>query len=187
MILSFEQAKQESLKHKVIIVPTDTVYGLACLYDDITAVERIYAIKRRERNKPMAILVPSFKAAAPLVRHPDKLRPYANEYWPGAVTFVTEKSDRVSDDVTSGKKTVGIRMPAQPGLLAFLQEKGPLVATSLNYSDEPPIHAFDVAKKFEDKVDFMIDGGWLSPLASTVYDIDTHKTYRFGTIAVRQM
>ncbi len=187
MILTFEQAKRVTLKHKVIIVPTDTVYGLACLYDDVEAVERIYAVKRRERDKPMAILVPSFKDASPLVKHPEKLRPYANEYWPGAVTFVTEKSDRVPDEVTSGRKTVGIRMPAQPGLLAFMQEKGPLVATSLNYSDEPPIHGFDEAKKFADKVDFMIDGGRLSPLASTVYDIDTHKTYRFGTTAVRRM
>lgn len=187
MTKTFEEALRTSFEHKVVIIPTDTVYGLACLYDDIRAVERIYAIKRRERDKPMAILVPSFRAAAPLVKNPDRLRPYADEYWPGAVTFITEKSERVPDEVTSGKPTVGLRMPAHPDLLSLLKHTGPLVATSLNYSDEPPIHAFADAKEFSGQVDFMIDGGHLSPLASTVYDIDTHQTYRFGTVAVRRM
>ncbi|MFW6298302.1 MAG: L-threonylcarbamoyladenylate synthase [Bacillota bacterium] len=185
MELTKESLFEKDLEGKVIIFKTDTVYGIGALLNDEAAIERIYEIKKRDKTNPLAVLVDNEETARRLVKNPDKVMPYVKAYWPGALTLVTKKSDAVSDSVTRGKDTVGIRMPSDPDALAILSHFGPMAVTSLNLSSEPPVLKYLDALEFENSVDFIVKGDDLDSLASTVYDVDRNVVLRQGSITVK--
>lgn len=184
MILTVDELKKQSLKSKTIAFPTDTVYGLGCLLGDEESVRRIFEIKGRDFSKPLAILAPSFESIQPLVKDLKGLKELSDKYWPGALTVVTQKTDLVSDLTTAGHDTVGIRIPNHPVALEILNHFGVMVVTSLNKSNEPAILKFEDVLNFQDRVDFIIDGGNLSNLASTVYDLNKGTVLRQGEVKV---
>ncbi|QSH40653.1 L-threonylcarbamoyladenylate synthase [Lentisphaerota bacterium ZTH] len=113
----------------VLLVPTETVYGLVCRWDDHKAVDRIYELKGREQNKPLALFVDSTdtlkKHGIELNENAEKI---AEKFCPGPVTVV----------VPQGDKTVGFRIPDHPFMLELLKQTGyPLASTSANRSGDP--------------------------------------------------
>ncbi|MDD5597584.1 MAG: L-threonylcarbamoyladenylate synthase [Victivallaceae bacterium] len=148
----------------VLLTPTETVYGLICRYDDEKAVQRIYDLKGREKNKPLALFADSVgtleKFGVPLTRNAEKL---AAKFCPGALTIVVPIPD---DD------TVGFRIPDHPFMLGLLKRlKYPLASTSANRSGEPNALNMNAAlEMLAGEVDIAVDGGAIPParLASTV-------------------
>lgn len=184
MIVSLKELLKQDLTSKVIIFPTDTVYGIGCLLNDEEAIHRIYQIKDRDYSKPFALLASSLEQIKPLVQDISLLEPYASKYWPGALTLVTNKSTFVKDIITSSFPTVGIRIPNHPVALQILDHFGPMVVTSLNLSSQPAILKYEDTLPFHSLVDFVIDGGDLQSKASTVFDTINHKVLRQGDIVI---
>ncbi len=184
MIVSVDKLLNEKIAGKVIVFPTDTVYGIGCLLSDEKSVEKIYAIKKRDADKPLAVLCGNLEDAKRLSKHYPAFERYAKAYWPGALTLVVKKTSLVPDFVTKGLDTVGLRIPNDPIARQILNHFGPMAVTSLNYSNEPAILKFDAVKKFINQVDFVVDGGNLKEMSSTVYDVENAKTLRQGSIVI---
>ncbi|MFH0993453.1 MAG: L-threonylcarbamoyladenylate synthase [bacterium] len=186
MIITLEQLLKLDLGGKVIVFATDTVYGIGCLLNDEVAVQRIYAIKQREAVKPMAVLCADIAQAVPLVADFRPAEKIAAAHWPGALTIVLPKSERVPAFVTAGLTSVGIRIPDFPLALAILRHFGPMAVTSLNLSHEPAILAWADAMNYADVADYLVPGPDLRGVASTVYDPLMKKTLRQGAVVIAE-
>ena len=135
------QALQKGL---VVVIPTDTVYGIAALARNQAAVERIYAIKQRPKSpdKPLAVLMPNdMQLIESWVVIPDEHRSFIQQHWPGDYTFVLPmKPERVGTLALQGA-TLGIRVPNHAELLQVLATVGePVTATSVNRSGGESLH-----------------------------------------------
>ena len=146
----------------VVIIPTDTVYGLAVDGRDPAAVEKVYRIKRRPPGKPLVRLVADRRAVLPLLSSPGEVR-LLEKFWPGALTVILE---------TPEGESRGYRMPAHGLVREMIRAAGvELAATSANRSGEPVITSPAEAEAFAGEVDLIIDDGTLSGAASTVLDL----------------
>jgi L-threonylcarbamoyladenylate synthase len=146
----------------LVAIPTETVYGLAAHALDPRAVEKIFEAKGRPSNNPLIVHVPDVAAGRALVSAwPESAERLARAFWPGPLTLVLPKDDRVPDIVTAGGPTVAIRVPAHPVARAILVAAGvPLAAPSANRSNAvSPTTAEHVAASLGDRVDLVIDGG----------------------------
>jgi L-threonylcarbamoyladenylate synthase len=145
----------------VAIFPTETVYGIGASAFSIHGIRRIYKLKGRRWNKPLALLVTSLEAAAPLVEEiPREAHQLAKAFWPGPMTLVLRASP-LGRLVTGGLETIGVRVPDHPVALGLLRALGvPMATTSVNRSGEDPATSGTVAAKlFGSKVEWMVDGG----------------------------
>jgi L-threonylcarbamoyladenylate synthase len=145
----------------VAIFPTETVYGIGTSAFSIGGIRRIYQLKGRKWNKPLALLVKSLEAAAPLVESiPPEAHRLAKKYCPGPLTLVFSASP-LGKIVTGGIPTIGVRIPDHPVALALLRKMDvPLATTSVNRAgEEPETTGTGAAKLFGSKVDCVIDGG----------------------------
>jgi L-threonylcarbamoyladenylate synthase len=184
MIIDVKKLLEIELKDEVIIFETDTVYGIGCLISSEIGIKRIYDIKKREGKKPLAILCANIEQVKELVLDFDKHSYLAEKHWPGALTMIFNKNDIVSDSITSGFNTVGVRIPDDIIALAILEKYGPMAVTSLNISSEPALLKFKDTLAFEDKVNYVVKGRDLSSISSTVYDCINDKVLRQGTIQI---
>lgn len=159
----------------LVAFPTETVYGLGADAENPAAMRALFAAKGRPADHPVimhlaeASLMDRYAAEVP----PDA-RKLAAAFWPGPMTLVVRRSERVSDLVTAGLNTVGIRIPAHPIAHALLQEfGGPIAAPSANrFGRVSCTRAEHVADELGDRVDLILDGGE-SPvgLESTIIDV----------------
>ncbi|MBN2504462.1 MAG: threonylcarbamoyl-AMP synthase [Bacilli bacterium] len=186
MIITVDQIQDIDLRGKIIIFPTDTVYGVGCLYDDLVAIDRIYRLKDRDYSKPMAILAADIPSTLPLLEVTEDFMDLARKYWPGALTLIAKRSDLVSSLASAGADTVGVRVPNHELSLALLRHFGPMVVTSVNLSGEPSILKFSDILKYEKRVDYIIDGGDLEGVASTVYDVQNQEVLRQGSLIIEK-
>lgn len=152
----------------VLLLPTETVYGLCCDASDQAARERIYSLKERDRGKPMQLLVDCIERLDGYgLEFCDSLQRLCRAFCPGPLTIVV--------DTVGGSGKIGFRIPSHPFMLALLREwSRPLAATSANLSGEPPCLSVDVAlAKFAETPDIVVDAGVLEPesLASTVVEL----------------
>ncbi len=135
-------------KGEVLGFETDTVWGLGCLPDDEAAVNKIYEIKGRDRTKPLILMGNNLESLLGYTSYvPDYAKTLMDKHFPGALTLIFKKNNLVNDFVTSGKDTVGIRLPAHQEFAA-LCDKIPgnvLATTSLNYSNKPPVSNYEEA------------------------------------------
>ena len=126
----------------LIILPTDTVYGLVCRYDSKPAVEKIYKLKKRYRKKPLILLGYNWKALKKFVKiskHDVKAIHELPQQWPGPLTIVLPASKKVPKFLNKGFKTIGIRVPNNKFLLNLLKHSPGqvLASTSANISGKP--------------------------------------------------
>jgi L-threonylcarbamoyladenylate synthase len=177
----------EALKQPgcVLLLPTETVYGLVCRWDDEKAVERIYELKGREKAKPLALFADSTNTLRKFdIELNDKAEKVASRLCPGALTVVVPAA--------SGQ-TVGFRIPDHPFVLELLGELGyPLASTSANRSGEPnALDAKSAVKMLDGEVDVVIDGGDIpaNRQASTVVIIsrEGYKILRHGPVSESQL
>lgn len=145
----------------LVVLPTDTLYGLGCDAFDQRAVGSLFRAKARGRDMPLIVLVDSRKTFDGLVRRmPRPARVLADAFWPGALTIIVEHAPSLSWDLGETNGTVAVRMPLHPVALAVLREIGPMAVTSANTSGQPP--AVTVAQAQEQlgrAVRVYLDGG----------------------------
>lgn len=147
---------------RVVAFPTETVYGLGANALDPAAINRIYTIKERPKTSPLIVHVSSVNMAKGLVAHwPDSADILAKAFWPGPLTLVLPKGDKIPMELTAGLDTVGLRIPAHPVALALIEESGlPIAAPSANrFTQLSPTTARHVANGLGQVVDMILDGG----------------------------
>ena len=157
----------------IIAFPTDTVYGLGCNAFDVTAVDRIYQVKRRPRHLSLPLLLNNISQLSILVEPISAFALFlADRFWPGGLTLVLSKSASLPKHLSS-QSTVAVRIPDHTIPLALIQSLGkPMIGTSANISSQPNTLTVDeVKQQLGDKVDLIVDGGRCSGGESTVVDI----------------
>lgn len=162
----------------VVIIPTDTVYGLAASAFDRAAQKKIYRLKGRAYRKPLIIMPPDIRSAESLCVISEEARRLMTKFWPGPLTLIVPTTP-LGQMVMGGRKDAGLRIPDHPLVLRLLAAcHVPLVTTSANPSSLPSAASASAAKNyFFGKVDLIIDGGPCGGQApSTVLDL-THFPY----------
>ena len=161
---------------QVVVIPTDTVYGLAADPTSPTAMARLFELKQRPDGVPVAVLVGSTEQARGLVKATDGFETLATAHWPGALTMVANGLPEALDSVHLGDvATIGVRLPDHDLIRACADAFGPIAATSANRHGEPTIvDPVELKTAFGSDVNLIIDGGVLDGTASTVADITTH-------------
>ena len=159
----------------VIALPTDTLYGISANALDADAASKVFTVKGREEFSPLPIFVSDASDIFHYGRDvPDIAVRLAELFWPGKLTIVVGKSDRIPSVVSGGYDTVGLRIPDHPIPREIVRELGaPITATSANVSGKPPLTAAsDVVVELGGRLQLVFDGGVLSPsLPSTVIDV----------------
>ena len=123
----------------LLVLPTDTVYGIGCLAADADAVSRLLAAKGRGRHMPPPVLVAGPEQLDGLVAHvPDTARALIGSCWPGALTLVLDAAPELGWDLGERGTTLAVRMPDHPIALELLRAVGPMAVTSANRTGEPP-------------------------------------------------
>ena len=156
----------------VIAIPTDTVYGIACLVNKRDGIQRLYAIKERELIKAIPVLIGTLEQTSSITASfPSAEYALSQHFWPGALTLVMNKNPDLPFELTS-YPTVGVRMPDHDWLRSLLLSCGPLAATSANISGQPSLPtAQEVLNELNDRVALLIDGGTCAGgIPSTVID-----------------
>ncbi len=173
--------------------PTDTVYGVGCLAYDGEAVERLYEVKQRDRNKPIPILVSGPEQLALVTREITPLaRRLIEQFWPGALTLVLLPHPDLPKAVQASDGTIAVRMPGHVMTLALLREVGsPLATTSANRSGRhSPLDAQQTLINLNGRIELILDGGPCpGGIDSTVVDAtgDTIRVLRETAIPARQI
>ena len=147
---------------RLVAFPTETVYGLGANALDPAAVDRIFEAKGRPAVSPLIVHVASIHMARLIVAEwPVRAELLAHRFWPGPLTLVLRKHANISERVTAGLKTVGIRVPAHPVALAMLRAAGvPVAAPSANlFGAVSPTRAEHVRASLGNRVDMILDGG----------------------------
>ncbi|MCK5834362.1 MAG: threonylcarbamoyl-AMP synthase [Lentisphaeria bacterium] len=179
-----DQISQTLRNGGVVLVPTETVYGLMTLSSNSAGVNKISKIKQRDDKKHYQILINSVEMAdqlgAKFSRDATKL---ADQFWPGGLTLIV---------ATDQSKTLGLRYPSHKLIEAIIDQiKEPLVATSANICGQDPItNVKDIKHYFgQHTPDLVIDAGEISGKASTVIDCSQENTQilREGAITVAQI
>lgn len=145
----------------LVVIPTETVYGLAADASDPIAIRRIFDAKGRPSDNPLIVHISSLDQLEPLVSEiPDEAIWLAQRFWPGPLTLVLPKSELVSDELSGGLDTVAVRFPSNSTALAVIEAAGrPLAAPSANTSGRPSPTSFShVLEDMNGKVDAIISG-----------------------------
>ena len=159
---------------RLVVMPTDTVYGLAADAFDSDAVAALLAAKGRGRDMPVGVLVGSWHTIDGLVYYvPDAARELIRAFWPGALSLVVQQAPSLQWDLGDARGTVMLRMPLQPVALELLRETGPLAVSSANVSGQPPATTAPLAQvQLGALVDVYLDGGpSQEQAASTIVDL----------------
>ncbi|WZL73595.1 L-threonylcarbamoyladenylate synthase [Clostridiaceae bacterium 35-E11] len=169
------QAAEVLRQGGTVAFPTETVYGLGANALDEEAVKKIFQAKGRPSDNPLIVHIANIEDLNDLVREiPPKAQILMEKVWPGPLTMVLKKSDKIPEVITAGLDTVAIRMPSHPIAKALIEmAKVPVAAPSANLSGKPsPTQSDHVIKDLKGKVDMIVCGGSCEVgLESTVVDV----------------
>lgn len=162
-------------KGGLVAFPTETVYGLGGDALNKESSKKIYAAKGRPSDNPLIVHICSIEDLEAIVKNvPIEARQLADKFWPGPLTMIFEKSDKVPFETTGGLSTVAVRMPKDEIALEFIRQSGGYVAApSANISGKPsPTLAKYVMEDMDGRIDAVIDGGEaIIGLESTILDL----------------
>ena len=186
---SHNQISKEKLRGKVIAYPTETDFGIGAMIDDLEAINKIYKLKKRSSDKPLAILASKVEDILPYIEMPSEaIFNIMKKYWPGALTIIFKKKHSISSQVVSKIDTIAFRIPNNAITLNILEKTGPLATTSVNISGDNPINTYqEIDKLFGDKIDYLlVKNVNSSNISSTIIDVsDNHlKIVRQGEIKI---
>lgn len=187
---SASEAAQLLSKGKLVVIPTETVYGLAANALNVDAVVSVFEVKGRPRFDPLIVHVPSWESAARYVKDvPAIAERLARTFWPGPLTILLPKQDIIPDLVTSGSQRVGLRCPDHPLTREVLNAIDfPLAAPSANaFGYLSPTTAAHVKKQLGHKIPYILDGGPCKVgIESTIigWELDQPVIYRLGGVGV---
>ncbi|SDL98143.1 L-threonylcarbamoyladenylate synthase [Halogranum gelatinilyticum] len=169
---------------EAVVYPTETVYGLGADALDAEAVEGVFELKGRSRDKPLSFGVADVDTALEYTRPTEREEAFMREFLPGPVTVVVERRETVPDVLVSGKERVGVRIPDHETALELLRETGPLTATSANVSGSPSVlRVADLDDRIRDGAGAVVDGGETPGTESTVVDPGSGTVHRRGANA----
>ena len=173
---------------RLVVLPTDTVYGIGCDAFSGPAVRNLLSAKQRGPDMPVPVLVGSWTTIDGLVQGvPKAARDLIEAFWPGGLSLVLRHAPSLNWDLGSTKGTVMLRMPLHPVALELLREVGPMGVSSANVSGQPPASsAAQAQEQLGEKVAVYLDGGPSGePVASTVLDLtgDDPRVLREGAVS----
>jgi len=158
----------------LVVLPTDTVYGLGADAFSANAVRTLLRAKRRERDMPVPVLVGSWHTIDGLVQTVSPTaRLLVEAFWPGGLTLVVEHAPSLAWDLGDANGTVALRMPLHPVALEVLNATGPMAVSSANVSGEPPATTAEAAREqLGWLVEVYLESGESGePIASTIVDL----------------
>jgi tRNA threonylcarbamoyl adenosine modification protein (Sua5/YciO/YrdC/YwlC family) len=172
LLTGMRLARQAIGTGELVVIPTDTVYGVAADAFSPAAVQRLLDAKGRDRTAPPPVLVPgipTLDALAEVV--PDEARALVTEFWPGGLTIVLRARRTLDWDLGETRGTVALRMPRHPIALELLAETGPLAVSSANTTGEPAATTAAAAEAMlGDAVAVYLEAGPGGETGSTIVD-----------------
>jgi L-threonylcarbamoyladenylate synthase len=173
---------------RLVVFPTDTVYGLGCDAFDPVAVNALFDAKGRGRNMPLSVLVGSWSTVDGLVLSvPRRARDLVQAFWPGGLSIVLPHAPSLAWDLGDTRGTVMIRMPLHPVILELLREVGPMAQSSANRSGFSPATTVEEARnQLAESVAVYLDGGPSGePVPSSIVDLtsDQPRMLREGAVS----
>ena len=182
-----EKIKQELKNGGAVVLPTETVYGLFAKALDKKAVDHVYQLKRRPRDKALNLNVAQLDDILNFSKNqPPYLQKLVDSFLPGPLTIILEANDKVPYWVNSDLTTVGFRMPNHPVTLELIREFGPLIGPSANISGcESGVNFKRILENFDREVLGIEDDTFLTGQDSTILDLssDKVKILRQGSIS----
>jgi tRNA threonylcarbamoyl adenosine modification protein (Sua5/YciO/YrdC/YwlC family) len=189
---AIEAAAQAVQRGGLVVLPTDTVYGLGADAFDHKAVQALLDAKGRGREMPPPVLISAATTLDALAaRVPSYVAALTEAFWPGPLTLVCEQQPSLTWDLGETRGTVAVRMPDHEVALALLERTGPLAVSSANLSGLPAATEAAVAEgMLGGSVEVVLDGG-PSPKgeASTILDVrgDRPRLLRLGALSVAEL
>jgi L-threonylcarbamoyladenylate synthase len=159
---------------ELVVLPTDTVYGLGADAFDSTAVADLLRVKGRGRDMPVPVLVGSWTTIDGLVSIVDsRTRDLIEAFWPGGLTLVVNHAPSLTWDLGESGGTVAVRMPLHPVAIELLEETGPLAVSSANRHGQPAAQTAAEARAQlgDDVAVYLEDGQVQGGVASTIVDV----------------
>lgn len=159
---------------RILIFPTDTVYGIGVSINDKEGQEQIYQIKDRPSNKRLSVLCANLEDIEKIAVLTDDAAKIINEFMPGALTIVLKSKEEIISDYIYD--TIAVRIPNHPVALRVLAENGPMATTSVNISGQEPMNDYvEIYKKFSEKVFYIYPNAeTISNISSTIIDLTTN-------------
>lgn len=175
----------------MVAFPTDTVYGLACIYENENALQALKKSKVRPETKPIPTMVSSIRQMEEIAVVNQDVKKLVDEFMPGPLTLILKKRKHLPDYVTNGLDTIGIRMPDDDFILHLIDlvEK-PLLVTSANISgEEPGETGEEVLEQLNGRIDAIVMGKAKGTTSSTIVDMtsDTYNILREGPITEKMI
>jgi L-threonylcarbamoyladenylate synthase len=184
---ALDTAAEAANRGDLVVLPTDTVYGLAARPDLPEGTTKVFEAKRRPRGLSLPILAPDLEAAAALAAFDGRASALAGAFWPGGLTLVLPRTDLSRPwDLGEEGETVGVRVPGHPVARRLLASTGPLAVTSANRSGEPSAATCgDAERALGDDVAVYLCAGSLPGTASTIVDLtsDRPRILRTGAVS----
>ncbi len=177
---------------QLVVLPTDTVYGIGADAFDTTAVTDLLAAKGRGRDMPVPVLVGSWNTIEGLSAGvSQRTWDLIEAFWPGGLTLVVDEAPSLAWDLGDARGTVAVRMPLHPVAIELLETTGPMAVSSANRSGQPPaLTAADAQDQLGDDVAIYLDGGPAKTgVASTIVDVtgEIPRILRAGAIDVEAL
>ncbi len=188
-----KKAKEALINGQLVAIPTETVYGLAGNAFSQIAVEKIFQLKKRPHHNPLIVHIKSAEYLSEIAREiPPMAQKLAHHFWPGPLTLVLKKHEKIQNLVTSGNDTVAVRIPNHQLTLELLQQLDfPLAAPSANpFGSISPTTAEHVYHYFKDELEVILDGGACEMgIESTIIGFENNQAilYRHGSLAIEEI
>lgn len=176
----------------LVVLPTDTVYGLGTDAFNLKGPEKLLAAKGRDRDMPIPVLVGHVKALDGLAQRVDPItKALAEAFWPGALTIVVKSQPTLRWDLGNTNQTVALRMPLNPIAIELLNTVGPMAVSSANKTGQPAATNVEEAiEQLGEVVTIYLDGGQTpGNVASTIVDVSSGeiKLLRLGAISIEEI
>ncbi len=177
---------------QLVVLPTDTVYGIGADAFDSVAIAELVAAKGRGRDLPVPVLVGSWSTIEGLASNvTTRTWDLIEAFWPGGLTLVIEHAPSLSWDLGDARGTVAVRMPLHPVAIELLESTGPMGVSSANRTGQPPaLTAQDAQLHLGDDVAVYLDGGVArTGIASTIVDVtgQVPKVLRAGAVSIDEL
>ncbi len=161
----------------LVIVPTDTVYGISCDATNKDAIEKVFIAKQREQ-KPLIVMVSNLEMLKRYVKDINDLeQKLIDKYWPNTLTILFKKNDNLLEEITCGSEYVGIRMPDNKLLLDLMNKiNKPIISTSANISGSSVItNTSLIEPELKEYISYVYDDGEKTNVASTLVKVEDGK------------
>ena len=170
-----QEAQAALRRGQLVVMPTDTLYGIAAEAFDPVAVDRLLAAKGQGRDAPPPVMVGTVRAAIALVQELTEMgKDLIDEFWPGPLTLIFRSSPTLVWDIGETQGTVGVRMPLHHVALSLLKKTGPLAVTSARYAaaEAAPTSVEAAEEQLGESVAVYLDGGpCTGEVPSTIVDL----------------